>query len=522
MPRSARRRRQPSSQPRARACGDGRRERARPEPDEITIGDVTCRRRCEDLCDEARQHLATLENDCRCCSSIRARAVGGNDPRRATRCAASTGPEAFRWSPRRRSRSSRRCSRCGARRAAAEQRAAGAGARGRGARASSSIASRRARRSRRRPDEAQDIQAELGRAAPGVRGEPRADAEAAPSAGGTRRARRSAGTRPAPLIAVPASGSAPAQPMRTRVGHRRSDPDRCRSVMSSRRSRHRDRESGVPTLAATSTSCSRCRSRTRSPTIRDDVDRAGPADLPRRGGRTVPAGRRGIARVAAQSGTTASAAPSCAARCTRSRAARGWRARCAWASSRTSWNPTWLEGDAPRRATPELFDALDDDLDRIAFVLDRLREGETNTPLPWVARGGGRRRRRADAGAARCGCRAGSVARLAAAGDGSGSRRRNAAVAAAHPPVAPRRAKPRRAAEAETGAARAAARPRRRHRPSGQRGGRSRHRPRPRRRRAALAQGEPARTDHQRDPPARADARDRNPGANRRSSRGCR
>ena len=52
-------------------------------------------------------------------------------------------------------------------------------------------------------------------------------------------------------------------------------------------------------------------------------------------------------------------------------------------------------GDAPAPATPALFEALDDDLDRIAFVLDALREGKTNVALPWVGRLGRR------AGAAR-------------------------------------------------------------------------------------------------------------------------
>ena len=33
----------------------------------------------------------------------------------------------------------------------------------------------------------------------------------------------------------------------------------------------------------------------------------------------------------------------------------------------------------------ELFEALDADLDRIAFVLDALREGKTNVALPWMA-----------------------------------------------------------------------------------------------------------------------------------------
>jgi len=42
-------------------------------------------------------------------------------------------------------------------------------------------------------------------------------------------------------------------------------------------------------------------------------------------------------------------------------------------------------GDVPSGATPELFEALETSLDRIAFLLDRLRSGETNTRLPWVA-----------------------------------------------------------------------------------------------------------------------------------------
>ena len=43
-----------------------------------------------------------------------------------------------------------------------------------------------------------------------------------------------------------------------------------------------------------------------------------------------------------------------------------------------------MAGESPAPVTPELFDALDNDLDRIAYLLDRLRAGETNTPLPWV------------------------------------------------------------------------------------------------------------------------------------------
>ncbi len=44
-----------------------------------------------------------------------------------------------------------------------------------------------------------------------------------------------------------------------------------------------------------------------------------------------------------------------------------------------------MAGDVPAQGTPALFDALDVDLDHIAFVLDALREGRTDVPLPWVA-----------------------------------------------------------------------------------------------------------------------------------------
>jgi chemosensory pili system protein ChpA (sensor histidine kinase/response regulator) len=43
-----------------------------------------------------------------------------------------------------------------------------------------------------------------------------------------------------------------------------------------------------------------------------------------------------------------------------------------------------LVGDDTVAATPELFEALDTDLDQIAWVLDALREGRTNVELPWV------------------------------------------------------------------------------------------------------------------------------------------
>src|SRR5215472_15063119 len=44
-----------------------------------------------------------------------------------------------------------------------------------------------------------------------------------------------------------------------------------------------------------------------------------------------------------------------------------------------------LLGDSLVKATPDLFEALDTDLDHIAFVLDRLQKGEMNVALPWLA-----------------------------------------------------------------------------------------------------------------------------------------
>ncbi|MEP7205317.1 MAG: Hpt domain-containing protein [Casimicrobiaceae bacterium] len=43
-----------------------------------------------------------------------------------------------------------------------------------------------------------------------------------------------------------------------------------------------------------------------------------------------------------------------------------------------------LRGDDLVHGDPELFDALEGDLDRVAFVLDALRAGRTNVDLPWL------------------------------------------------------------------------------------------------------------------------------------------
>ena len=45
-----------------------------------------------------------------------------------------------------------------------------------------------------------------------------------------------------------------------------------------------------------------------------------------------------------------------------------------------------MDGDSLPPATPELFEALDTDLDHIGYVLDALREGRSNVALPWLDR----------------------------------------------------------------------------------------------------------------------------------------
>ena len=42
-------------------------------------------------------------------------------------------------------------------------------------------------------------------------------------------------------------------------------------------------------------------------------------------------------------------------------------------------------GDAPVAPTPDLFEALETDLDRLSFVLDALRDGKANVALPWLS-----------------------------------------------------------------------------------------------------------------------------------------
>ncbi|HEY1326462.1 MAG TPA: Hpt domain-containing protein [Casimicrobiaceae bacterium] len=48
-----------------------------------------------------------------------------------------------------------------------------------------------------------------------------------------------------------------------------------------------------------------------------------------------------------------------------------------------------MDGESLAEATPELFEALDTDLDHVSYVLDALRAGRTNVPLPWLVASAG-------------------------------------------------------------------------------------------------------------------------------------
>ena len=179
------------------------------------------------------------------------------------------------------------------------------------------------------------------------------------------------------------------------------------------------------------------------------------------------------------------------------------------------------EGDVVE-ATPALFDALDEDLDHIAFVLDALRGGQVDVPLPWVAarardeaagarscarrcRCGVRRGRGCTCGAVRAGTcgrtSGGGAAGGAPAASGDASRHRCACRGPCRGTARARSRRPRAAARArrridrlvneagEVAIARA--------RVEGE---------------LRVAEVEPPRAHEQRDPPALADARDRDPG----------
>ncbi len=134
------------------------------------------------------------------------------------------------------------------------------------------------------------------------------------------------------------------------------------------------------------------------------------------------------------------------------------------------------------------FDLLESDLDRIAFVLDALREGRVNVALPWSRRGGRRGRVPRRRHGRPCPTRSFRIVAAAAAA----RRRRRAGRRRAARRRAVRGSRGRRNGRGRVRPARAAARSRRHHRPAGERSRRGRDHPRAHRRRAARAEGEPA------------------------------
>ena len=148
--------------------------------------------------------------------------------------------------------------------------------------------------------------------------------------GSARRARRGARTR---------SRRVPPTPPRSRIPRRCSESARAAAVAANASADGAAAAPARPVHVLPRRPWSRgpaARARSRPPGGHPRRRRpAGAADLSRGSGRTLSAGRRAAARLARASPATSERARSCSARCTRSRAARGWPARCAWASSRT-------------------------------------------------------------------------------------------------------------------------------------------------------------------------------------------
>ncbi len=108
------------------------------------------------------------------------------------------------------------------------------------------------------------------------------------------------------------------------------------------------------------------------------------ADLPRGSGRAVSAGRRAAPRVAQRpSDLTSSSQLRRTLHTFKGSARMAGAMRLGELTHRMESRLD--EGGAPAPATPGLLDALDDDLDHIAFVLEALREGKVNVALPTAA-----------------------------------------------------------------------------------------------------------------------------------------
>ena len=307
--------------------------------DDITIGDVTLSRSLWTiLCDEADQHLATLEHEL---------SILQFDPHAVPRAGdGAREPHAVRH-PSHRRLSARRDdgegARAGADRARAARRADAAAPRIPCSRARSPalrmlvarVKARHGVRARRRRGSGTAIQRELDELAPGGGRRTRCAADAE-CRGRWRKSRGSRTTDPAPLADVPqeiagdvaraAAWSAPAPIAAPRAElappsaacRAAAPPEALRGPRGRSSSRAARRANDDP-LAG----------------IRDDVDAQVLPIFLDEAAELYPAGRRGGARVAPHSRRRTHRRTTCGARCTRSRAARAWPARCAWASSRT-------------------------------------------------------------------------------------------------------------------------------------------------------------------------------------------
>jgi chemosensory pili system protein ChpA (sensor histidine kinase/response regulator) len=121
----------------------------------------------------------------------------------------------------------------------------------------------------------------------------------------------------------------------------------------------------LPTSATTSTSrC--CRS----------FSRKLPSSIRRPASRCVDGGVRRAMRAALGS---------CSVRCTRSRGSARMAGAMRLGELAHRMESRLAPGDAPVTPSPELFEALDTDLDRIGYVLDALRQGKMNVVLPDAA-----------------------------------------------------------------------------------------------------------------------------------------
>ena len=130
----------------------------------------------------------------------------------------------------------------------------------------------------------------------------------------------------------------------------------------------------------------------------DDVDAAGAADLPRGGGASSSRGPASALRAWRRDPRDRAARRRAAADAAHVQGQRADGRRDATGPAHASMESRLLAGDALATGTPALFDALETDLDNVAFVLDALRAGRYNVELPGCTR---RRRSAAAAGASR-------------------------------------------------------------------------------------------------------------------------